>query len=67
MSRTPLRFEDYSQLKRLFDRWRAEAVIGLRPTSSKTQRLRQCCTSLRVLQAKSRTLARVLTGSLLIL
>lgn len=49
--------EDYSELKRLFDDWRAEGVTDIRAhLAEDTDRLRQCSALLRILQVNRRTL-----------
>lgn len=49
--------EDYSALKLLFDRWRAEGVIDLRKhLAQDPERVRQCSASLKVLKVNRRTL-----------
>jgi len=49
--------EDFSELKRLFDGWRAQGVTDIRShLAEDPARLRQCSASLRVLQVNRRTL-----------
>ncbi len=49
--------EDFSELKRLFDGWRAQGVTDIRAHLFEDRaRLRQCSASLRVLQVNRRTL-----------
>ena len=49
--------EDFSELKRLFDGWRAQGVTDIRShLAEDAARLRQCSASLRVLQVNRRTL-----------
>lgn len=49
--------EDFSELKRLFDGWRAQGVTDIRAhLAEDAARLRQCSASLRVLQVNRRTL-----------
>ena len=49
--------EDFSALKQLFDRWRAEGVTDiLDHLAQDTARLRQCSASLKVLKVNQRTL-----------
>ncbi|MFY3385621.1 sensor domain-containing diguanylate cyclase [Paracidovorax sp. MALMAid1276] len=49
--------EDFSQLKQLFDNWRAQGVSDIRAhLAEDPERLRQCSASLRVLQVNRRTL-----------
>lgn len=49
--------EDFSELKRLFDGWRAQGVTDIRAhLAEDVARLRQCSASLRVLQVNRRTL-----------
>lgn len=49
--------EDFSELKRLFDGWRAQGVTDIRVhLAEDPARLRQCSASLRVLQVNRRTL-----------
>lgn len=49
--------EDYSALKQLFDRWRAEGVTDIRDHLARhPEGLRQCSASLKVLQVNRRTL-----------
>lgn len=49
--------EDFSELKQLFDGWRAEGVTDVRAHLAQDRaRLRQCSASLRVLQVNRRTL-----------
>lgn len=49
--------EDYSQLKQLFDAWRAEGVTDLRAHLAQDPgRARQCSAALRVLRVNQRTL-----------
>lgn len=50
--------EDYSDLKRLFDGWRAQGVTDLRShLAQDSGRLRQCSAALKVLKVNRRTLA----------
>lgn len=49
--------EDYSSLKRLFDRWRAEGVTNLLThLAQDPARLRECTSTLKVLKVNQRTL-----------
>lgn len=49
--------EDYSALKQLFDRWRAEGVVDIRDHLTQDMaRLRECSAALKVLKVNQRTL-----------
>ena len=57
--------EDFSELKQLFDGWRAQGVTDIRAHLSEDRaRLRQCSASLRVLQVNRRTLELFSANSL---
>lgn len=57
--------EDFSELKRLFDGWRAQGVTDIRAhLAEDPARLRQCSVSLRVLQVNRRTLELVSADNL---
>lgn len=56
--------EDYSALKQLFDRWRAEGVTDIRAYFDEDPaRLRECTASLKVLRVNQRTLGLFAAGS----
>ena len=49
--------EDYSALKQLFDRWRADGITDIRShLAQDAARLRQCSASLKILKVNQRTL-----------
>lgn len=57
--------EDFSELKQLFDGWRAEGVTDIRAHLAQDRaRLRQCSAALRVLQVNRRTLELFAADSL---
>lgn len=57
--------EDFSELKRLFDGWRAQGVTDLRAhLAENPDRVRQCSASLRVLRVNRRTLELFAADSL---
>ena len=57
--------EDFSELKQLFDGWRAQGVTDIRAHLTEDRaRLRQCSASLRVLQVNRRTLELFSANSL---
>lgn len=56
--------EDYSALKQLFERWRAEGVTDIRAHFDENPaRLRECTASLKVLRVNQRTLGLFAAGS----
>lgn len=56
--------EDYSALKRLFDKWRAEGVTDIRTyLAHDPARLRACSSALKVLKVNQRTLDLFAAGS----